>query len=156
MECPCRSGRMLEDCCGPIIAGEVTAPSPEALMRSRYTAFCQGEMDYLQSTMVEEHRPEFNAPDVQRWNKSITWLNLEILESTVNNDEGTVRFRATFRHKGGTQSLTENSRFVRREGRWLYLDGEHETETVRHESPKVGRNDPCPCGSGKKFKKCCA
>ena len=156
MECPCRSGRMLEDCCGPIIAGEVTAPSPEALMRSRYTAFCQGEMDYLQSTMVEEHRPEFNAPDVQRWNKSITWLNLEILESTVNNDEGTVRFRATFRHKGGTQSLTENSRFARREGRWFYFDGEHETETVRHESPKVGRNDPCPCGSGKKFKKCCA
>jgi SEC-C motif-containing protein len=155
MECPCRSGRTFEDCCGPIIAGEVTAPSPEALMRSRYTAFCQDEMDYLQGTMVEEHRSEFNAPDVQRWNKSITWLNLEILESSATGDEGTVRFRATFRHKGGTQSLTERSRFMRRDGRWYYLEGEYETETVRHESPKVGRNDPCPCGSGKKFKKCC-
>ena len=156
MECPCRSGREFEECCAPIIAGEIPAPSPEALMRSRYTAFCQDGMDYLQGTMGEEHRTEFNAPDVQRWNMSITWLNLEILESSAAGDEGTVRFRATFRHKGGTQTLTENSRFVRRDGRWYYLDGEHETETVRHESPKVGRNDPCPCGSGKKFKKCCA
>ena len=27
--------------------------------------------------------------------------------------------------------------------------------TVRNEGPKVGRNDPCPCGSGKKYKQCC-
>lgn len=155
MQCPCRSGQTFDECCGPIIAGEVVASSPEALMRSRYTAFCRDEMDYLQSTMVEEHRGEFNAPDVRRWNKSITWLDLEILESSTHGDAGTVRFRATFRHKGGSQSLTENSRFVRRDEKWYYLDGEHETETVRNEGPKVGRNDPCPCGSGKKFKKCC-
>jgi preprotein translocase subunit SecA len=27
--------------------------------------------------------------------------------------------------------------------------------SIRRESPKVGRNDPCPCGSGKKYKNCC-
>lgn len=156
MECPCRSGRDFSDCCQPIIAGTIPASSPEALMRSRYTAFCRDEMDYLQNSMVEEHRPEFKAEDVRRWNRETQWLNLEILETSTDGDEGMVRFRATFRHKGGTQSLTERSRFVRREGRWHYLDGEHETETVRHEGPKVGRNDPCPCGSGRKFKKCCA
>ena len=62
---------------------------------------------------------------------------------------------AIFRHKESTQSLTERSRFVRRDGQWYYLDGEYETETTRRETPKIGRNDPCPCGSGKKFKKCC-
>ena len=137
MECPCRSGREFEACCGPIIAGEIIASDPETLMRSRYTAFCRDEMDYLQGTMVEEHRPEFNVPDVRRWNRDITWQNLEILETSADGDSGTVRFRASFRHKGGTQTLTENSRFLRRDGRWYYLDGEHETETVRNE--EIGR-----------------
>ncbi len=155
MECPCRSGRLFADCCGPIITGKTAAPTPEALMRSRFTAFSRDEMDHLRESMVEEHRSEFHADDVRRWNRETAWLNLEILETAVDGDEGMVRFRATFRHKGGTQSLTERSRFVRREGRWYYLDGEHETATVRNEHPKAGRNDPCPCGSGKKFKKCC-
>lgn len=156
MECPCHSGREFDECCGPIIAGEIIAPSPEALMRSRFTAFCRDEMDHLRDSMVEEHRAEFHAEDVRRWNKETTWLDLEILESSTDGDTGMVRFRVGFRHKGGTQNVTERGRFVRRDERWFYLDGEHETETVRNENPKVGRNDPCPCGSGKKFKKCCA
>jgi SEC-C motif-containing protein len=156
MDCPCRSGLAYENCCGPVIAGETVASAPEALMRSRFTAFTRNEMAYLRDTMVEEHRHEFHEDDIRRWNRDTDWLNLEILEASEGGDEGMVRFRATFRHKGGTQSLTEHSRFVRREGRWYYLDGEHETETVRNENPKVGRNDPCLCGSGKKFKKCCA
>lgn len=156
MECPCRSGRDFENCCGPVIAGKTLAATPEALMRSRFTAFTRNEMDHLRASMVEEHRDEFHEEDIRRWNRDTTWLNLEILETAEDGDDGMVRFRATFRHKGGTQSLTERSVFVRREGLWYYVDGEHETETVRHDSPKVGRNDPCPCGSGKKFKKCCA
>ena len=156
MICPCGSGLDYDACCGPIIAGHAAAPTPEALMRSRYTAFSRDEMDHLRASMVEEHRHEFDADDVRRWNRDTAWLSLEILESSEGGDEGMVRFRAAFRSKGGTQSLTERSRFVRREGAWFYLDGEHETETVRHDSPRVGRNDPCPCGSGKKFQKCCA
>jgi len=155
MLCNCGSGREYEECCGPIISGDIAAPTPEALMRSRYTAFGRNEMDHLRDSLVEEHRGEFSADDVLRWNRDTTWLGLEILETSEFGDEGMVRFKATFKHKAGTQSLTERSSFVRREGRWYYFDGEQETETVRNETPKVGRNDPCPCGSGKKFKKCC-
>lgn len=124
-------------------------------MRSRYTAFCRNEMDHLQASMVEEHRGEFNAEDVLRWNRETIWLGLEILDTTIADDCGEVRFKATFRHKGGTQSLTEHSRFVRRNGIWFYLDGMYEQDTQRRDLPKIGRNDPCPCGSGIKFKKCC-
>lgn len=124
-------------------------------MRSRFTAFARNEIDYLGSTMVEEHRQEFHPEEIRRWNKDTDWLGLEILETATHGETGMVRFRAEFRHKGATQSLTERSRFVRRNGVWFYLDGEHEsTPSVRSEH-KTGRNDPCPCGSGKKFKKCC-
>jgi len=155
MDCPCRSGLTFAQCCEPIIARKIPAATPEALMRSRYTAFCQNEMDHLRESMAPEHRAEFHAEDVRRWNRETRWLGLEILETFMDGDEGMVRFRGTFKRKEGTQTLTERSRFVRREGQWYYFDGEHETETVRHDSPKVGRNDPCPCGSGRKFKKCC-
>jgi tetratricopeptide (TPR) repeat protein len=36
-----------------------------------------------------------------------------------------------------------------------FLPDENAHVTVRRETPKIGRNDPCPCGSGKKYKKCC-
>ena len=155
MICPCNSGNEFDACCGQYLSGAAIAPTPEALMRSRYTAFAQDNMEYLRQSMVEEHREEFHPDDVRRWNKETQWLDLTVLESSVDGENGMVRFQATFRHKGANQSLTEHSRFVRREGCWYYLDGLHETETQRREAPKIGRNDPCPCGSGKKFKKCC-
>ncbi len=124
-------------------------------MRSRFSAFARGELDYLRSTMVPEHQDEFHPEDVRGWNADTQWLDLIIHDTATDGDAGAVRFSATFRHKNATQTLTEHSRFERRDGRWYYLDGEHKTETVRRETPKVGRNDPCPCGSGKKFKKCC-
>ena len=155
MECPCQSGRDFTECCGPILAGHITAPTPEALMRSRFSAFARGELDYLRTTMVPEHQEEFHPDDARRWNENTQWLELIVHDTATDGDTGTVRFTAIFRHKESTQSLTERSRFVRRDGQWYYLDGEYETETTRRETPKIGRNDPCPCGSGKKFKKCC-
>lgn len=155
MNCPCGSGQSYSLCCEPIISGKQIASTPEVLMRSRYTAFGRGDMDYLRSSMVAEHQHEFHAQDVQRWNRDTEWLSLEILDTSMNGEAGEVRFKAVFRHKGTVQSLTERSRFVRRDDRWYYLDGEYEHATQRNGSPKVGRNDPCPCGSGKKLKKCC-
>lgn len=155
MDCPCQSGRLFDACCGPLLSGQSPAATPEALMRSRYTAFARGEMDYLRNSLVPEHREEFSAAETLRWNKDTVWLGLDILETATEDDRGMVLFRCSYRHKGVTQDLTERSRFERRDGRWLYLDGEHEQETKRNAGPKVGRNDPCPCGSGKKFKKCC-
>ncbi len=146
--CPCGSGRELAACCGPYLAQTALPASAEALMRSRYTAFAMQNWDYLRRT---ELRPDDDAPLAD-----IEWLGLDILATDGGGEgdsEGTVEFVAHYRHGGKPGALREKSRFRRREGRWFYLDGEVPAP-VR--SAKVGRNDPCPCGSGRKFKKCCA
>ena len=74
-----------------------------------------------------------------------------VLDSGEDGHTGRVHFRATCRDDGGFAVLEERSRFVREHNHWLYLDGEHTVTAL-----KPGRNDPCPCGSGRKFKKCCA
>jgi len=75
----------------------------------------------------------------------------------AGDDEGFVEFRAVFSEAGGEDMAhTERSRFVKEGDRWYYVDGLLPTPvTYRREEEKVGRNDLCPCGSGKKYKKCC-
>lgn len=154
MQCPCCSQKTFATCCGPYLDGQA-APTPEALMRSRFTAFSRNDVDYLLASLAKEQQGAFKHDDVRRWNAQTQWLTLEILDTQTAGDCGQVRFRATFRRAGLTQSLTECSRFLRREGRWYYQDGEHETPDTIHVGVKTGRNASCPCGSGKKFKKCC-
>jgi SEC-C motif domain protein len=142
--CPCGSGLPLARCCGRFHAG-APAPNPEALMRSRYTAFALDLTDYLLASWHPRTRPaELAADDTTRW------LRLEVLESGEEGDEGHVRFRATFREGRRFGVLEEASCFQREAGRWFYLDGSPEVRRL-----KPGRNDPCPCGSGRKAKACC-
>lgn len=142
--CPCGSGQPLTLCCGRFHAGE-PAPTPEALMRSRYSAFALNLTDYLLASWHSGTRPAELAPD-----DTTRWLRLEVLESGETGDEGRVRFRATFREGRRFGVLEEASRFRREAGRWTYLDG---TPSVSRLKP--GRNEACPCGSGRKFKTCC-
>ncbi|WFM73088.1 YchJ family protein [Halomonas sp. CKK8] len=142
--CPCGSGQPLARCCGRYHAGE-PAPTPEALMRSRYSAFALDLTDYLLASWHSDTRPASLAPD-----PSTRWVALEILESREEGDEGVVHFRATFCEGRRWGVLEERSRFRREAGRWTYLDG---SPTVTRLKP--GRNAPCPCGSGRKFKACC-
>ncbi|CAM4186023.1 YchJ family protein [Vreelandella rituensis] len=142
--CRCGGGKALADCCGRYHAGE-PAPTPEALMRSRYSAFVLNLTDYLLASWHPSTRPASLAPD-----SSTHWLRLEILESAEVGDNGRVAFRATFREGRRWAVLEEASRFVREEGRWFYLDGTPDITRL-----KPGRNDPCPCGSLRKFKSCC-
>ena len=142
--CPCGSGRPLADCCGRYHRGE-PAPSPEALMRSRYSAFALNLTDYLRETWHSTTRPASLPPD-----DATRWRRLEILEHEEQGDTGRVRFRATFLEGRRWGVLEEASRFMREAGRWYYLDG---TPTVSRLKP--GRNAPCPCGSGRKLKGCC-
>lgn len=142
--CPCGSGRPLADCCGRYHAGE-PAPTPEALMRSRYSAFALRLTDYLLSTWHPSTRPSHLAAD-----EATAWKRLEILAADEAGDQGRVHFRATFREGRHWSVLEENSRFVREAGRWTYLDGD---PAVRRLKP--GRNAPSPCGSGRKLKACC-
>ncbi|MCG7200646.1 SEC-C domain-containing protein [Marinobacter pelagius] len=142
--CPCGSGKAYEQCCQPWHQGK-PAPSPEALMRSRYTAFVQKRVDYLLETWHPDTRPA--ELDMEG---SPAWVSLQILDSTGQGNRGVVHFRAVYRIGDGWGYLEEHSDFVREEGRWYYLSGETEEGQL-----KPGRNDRCPCGSGKKFKACC-
>jgi SEC-C motif-containing protein len=134
----------LSHCCGRYHGGEA-APSPEALMRSRYTAFVRHNVDYLLATWHPDTRPHpldlAGSPD---------WASLRILSSGEQGDKGTVHFQAIYRTPGGWGVLEEHSQFRIIGGRWYYLTG-----TTTEGALKPGRNGPCPCGSGRKYKACC-
>ncbi|QIS15269.1 hypothetical protein F5544_37205 [Nocardia arthritidis] len=119
--CPCRRGERFDECCGPILAGERDAPTAEALMRSRYTAFAVGDAEYLKRSWHPRTRPrELTLDPGQRW------LFLEIVRTERGgpfDDAGTVEFVAHYRSGGGRGELHETSRFVRVDGAWTYLDG---------------------------------
>jgi SEC-C motif domain protein len=128
------------------------APTPEALMRSRYTAYVVRNYAHLERSLSAEQRGDFSEADAKQWAESSEWLGLEILGTTggtEHDDEGTVEFRAKFRTAGQERTHVENARFIREEGRWVY-SGQVEVAAVpfRRETPKLGRNDPCHCGSG--------
>ena len=120
--CPCLSGETYARCCGKYHSGTQTAPTAEALMRSRYSAFAAGNRRYLLNTWHPSTRPaglELD-PDLQ-------WRRLDIVETAAGgplDDSGVVRFRAHYRDGSGRGVQEETSRFVRVGGNWLYLDGE--------------------------------
>jgi SEC-C motif-containing protein len=123
-------------------------------MRSRYTAYVRGDFDYLLKTWHPEERDkhvDFGAQE------GIRWQGLEIIDTENGDDtdtEGIVEFKVYFQRNELARVLHEKSRFIKEEDNWYYVDGDVlPTEPAR--SLKVGRNKPCPCGSGKKYKKCC-
>ena len=119
--CPCGSGRDYAACCGPIHAGE-PAPTAEALMRSRFSAFALGDTAYLLHSWHPSTRPVDLEPD-----PDVVWRRLQLVDTVAgapDDAEGIVEFRASYRGSDGAGVLHERSRFVRVEGRWVYLDGE--------------------------------
>jgi SEC-C motif-containing protein len=155
--CPCGSGRAFETCCGPLLAG-APAPTAEALMRSRYTAFTRREFDYLENTHASEVKDDFNRTAAESLANEVTWRRLEVraCEAGGPSDEtGTVEFVAHFSRHGQEQMHHELGTFRREDGHWVYVDGRMNPKAPPRQVNKVGRNDPCPCGSGKKYKKCC-
>ncbi|MFT3869587.1 MAG: YchJ family metal-binding protein [Nibricoccus sp.] len=156
--CPCGSNLEFDACCGPIIAG-AAAPTAEALMRSRYSAYVKHEYAHLEKSLSAAQRKDFDAADSKRWAESSEWLGLtihQVEKGGVNDDTGMVHFTAKFRTEGKDHDHVEAALFTREDGRWVYSGFiQPKGNTVRREEPKIGRNDPCPCGSGKKYKKCC-
>lgn len=130
--CPCGSGRRAKACCGPILDG-LAAPTPEALMRSRYTAYATGAAGHLMRTCAPDSPHHGADPiawraELQGWCAAVTFDGLTVFEASTDGDRGAVRFHARL-HRGTTDlSFSEASRFVRRDGRWLYLDGEMSPE----------------------------
>ena len=152
--CPCGSGRELDECCGPIVAGS-TAPTPDALMRSRYTAFVLGKIEHIDRTHAPEIRRDFNRAEAERTAAEVEWLGLDVRHASENGDSGKVEFAIHFRRDGQELTQHEVSSFRREEGHWVYEGGQVSAKHPPRQVVKIGRNDPCPCGSGKKYKKCC-
>jgi SEC-C motif domain protein len=119
--CPCGSGAARGACCGPFLDGDAVAPTAEALMRSRYSAFVEGRLEYLLRTWAEETRPEVLDLDPGQ-----RWLGLSIRATSAGrmaDDVGEVEFVARSRVEGRGQRLHERSRFRRVNGQWFYVDG---------------------------------
>lgn len=152
--CPCGSGRSLAECCGPILAGTL-ASTPEVLMRSRYSAFVLGQLDHVERTNAPEIRNDFNRAEAERAVSEVQWQGLEVLSSSQNGDTGTVEFSIRFCRGGQDFGQHELATFRRDDSRWLYVCGKVSAKPPPREVIKTGRNEPCPCHSGKKYKKCC-
>ncbi|PLX50489.1 MAG: hypothetical protein C0613_04050 [Desulfobulbaceae bacterium] len=146
--CPCGNSDDFSRCCQPYLESGQLPATAKALMRSRYSAFALGHSSYL----LASWHPT-TAPRNLNLETSVAWCGLEILASEGgrhHDQEGMVEFKAHYVQQGKAYTLHEVSRFVKEDGRWLYVDGDLK------EGAKVGRNEPCPCGSNKKYKKCCA
>jgi SEC-C motif domain protein len=153
--CPCGSGDALDACCGLRLDG-VPAATALALMRSRYTAYVRGAVDYLIETHDPSTRGSTDRAAIADGSRQTEWLGLEIVDTVRGgeaDDDGVVEFIARGRTRGAPFAHRERSRFQRREGRWYYVDGTQPREPARA-AAAVGRNDPCPCGSGRKYKRC--
>ncbi|MDR3342372.1 MAG: YchJ family protein [Treponema sp.] len=179
--CPCGSGLAYSECCEPYITGAQKPLTAEALMRSRYTAYTEHVIDYIIATCTAEDAQKTGgaaktgdtdrlkgnqeqasrAIDVKQtrdWSEKSRWLGLKILSVTQGGPtdiEGTVEFEASYEREGLRDIHHERARFKKQDGQWLYDDGDIVPHTIVRASPKVGRNVPCPCGSGKKYKHCC-
>ncbi len=158
-KCPCGSELPYVECCGPLIKGEKPAETAEQLMRSRYTAYVKKEIDYLAASLHPGHRKDFDPKSTRDWAESAEWHKLEILGTKAGgagDTEGEVEFVATFTQKGKAMKHHELATFTKEDGQWYFVDGKAATPQQYVRSvPKTGRNEPCLCGSGKKYKKCC-
>jgi SEC-C motif-containing protein len=128
-------------------------------MRSRYSAYVTHAVDYIIDTChTEKGKADIDYKSTKNWSEQSVWLGLKILSATGGGEddaEGTVEFEAAYERNGLRDIHREQAKFKKAGGRWLYDDGTVSPATVVRSGPKTGRNDPCPCGSGKKYKHCC-
>ena len=171
--CYCCSGLAFNKCCAPFISLELAPPTPKALMRSRFSAHCVGRWQYLLDSWHPDTQVNVDAKNLQQSIQLCQWLGLEIIDTGFDETSGFVEFDAWYKYADKLSCLHERSTFKKVKDSWLYLEGDVEdrlmTETeskkwslmpvlnqiISTQSHKVGRNDLCPCESGKKYKKCC-
>jgi SEC-C motif-containing protein len=153
--CPCGSGKAFATCCGPILSGARTAATAEELMRARFTAHALKDFGFVHRT----YRPTSRQPYVADPDAPTTeWTRLVIHGHAPGKspDVATVEFSAYGMEDGAEHVLHEKAEFVRENGQWIYTRPLREGPApFREVAKRPGRNDPCPCGSGKKYKHCC-
>lgn len=152
--CLCGSGIDYGQCCGLFHSGDKLPATAEALMRSRFTAYAKDNTDYILATWETASLPEKQSLS----DENLVWQKLEIIDTKkggISDNKGIVEFKAFYLNKGEDYMLHEVSRFIKKNDRWFYVDGA--VKKVGKIIPQLnqGKNAPCPCGSGKKFKRCC-
>jgi len=158
--CPCGSSLTYDKCCEPYIIGLAFPPTALALMRSRYSAYVEKAIDYIVDTcLFKDGKRDIDIKQTKDWSEKSNWLGLKIISTNKgeeNDSEGVVEFEALYEYEGFKDVHHETAFFKKVDGKWLYDKGEIVPKTIVRSSPKVGRNEPCPCGSGKKYKHCCS
>lgn len=146
--CPCNPNTTYPACCGRYHAGE-PANNPQTLMRARYSAYVKGDIEFIIATSLPVQQTQLDTAAMTAWSQNSQWLGLEVLTETLAPDlrHATVEFIAHWQDSQGQQQHQEKSLFIKPAERWYFYD------------PNVPltaeRNAPCPCGSQRKFKKCC-
>lgn len=151
MQCYCGSGHLLAECCHKIWQQDGDIVSAERVMRARYTAYVQGNIHFLQITTLPIQQPALDIVQITQWSQQTEWLGLRVLShdlATHSEQHAWVVFEVICRENGQIYTHHERSAFVKDTMSWRFID-----PTV---SLKTERNQPCICGSAKKFKRCCA
>ncbi|HVT62920.1 MAG TPA: YchJ family protein [Legionellaceae bacterium] len=155
MICHCGSQKLYSKCCEPFHLEQQLPGTPEALMRSRYSAYCSGNISYIEKTMRDKAREGFDPILATLWAQRVTWISLQILHTHMHSEtHGQVEFIARFVDNKILQQLHELSEFQNIEGRWYYIDGTRFESRNNTDKAVIGRNSVCPCGSSKKWKHC--
>ncbi len=153
--CPCGSGKNFGDCCEQVLSGRRIATNAEELMRARFTAHVIHDFRFLH----ESYRPTAGKPYVaDDGEPRMRWTKLVVHAHETGSDpyKAFVDFSAYGTEEEVEKVLHEKAEFLRVDGTWLYnREARLGPAPYKATSPKVGRNEPCPCGSGKKFKQCC-
>jgi SEC-C motif domain protein len=126
--CPCGSGQLFVICCEPFISEKKDATTAQALMRSRYTAFTQANVDYLMRSHSAKTRPIKERKSIEKWVMSVVWIGLTIIKTQAGeaSDEiGYVEFKALYLENGKPEQIHEKSLFQRENGKWMYVSGVH-------------------------------
>ncbi|NTS76139.1 YchJ family protein [Catenovulum sp. SM1970] len=155
--CPCNPDKQYQACCQLLHTKVNKASSPEQLMRSRYSAYATAEIDYIIETLLPAKRSTAMRQELIEYTKQIKFVKLDIVDAPVVNPDkptqGVVEFKAWYQDTDKQYYCQhERSRFQLIDGNWYYQDG----DVYGYDTPiKLERNQPCICGSGKKYKKCC-
>ena len=141
-----------------ILDRKLRADTAEDLLHARYLAFNKNDIDFIVDTHHSKTRSEVKREEISEWAKNSEWMGLTVhqkLGGESSDTEGQIVFLVKYRADGKENDHWEHSFFEKENGEWKFLDGQPpKTGPLRRSEPKVGRNDACPCGSGKKFKKC--
>lgn len=125
--CPCTSKLSYDRCCEPYLTGRALPPTPEKLMRSRFTAYALRKHLYLVETTCEEERAKLDVDELSKYVRAVQCISLKVLKTEgggPGDETGTVLFHASLQINGKRMLHRELSRFVKTDGRWWYVDGD--------------------------------